>query len=59
MWTQIHSDVVEGNSLADSLAQHPKAFSTIYIAMVRAGEAGGFLDVVLKQIAEFRPGSRS
>ncbi len=54
LWTQIHSDVTEGNSLADSLAQHPKSFSTIYIAMVRAGEAGGFLDVVLSQIAEFR-----
>ena len=54
LWTQIHSDVTEGNSLADSLAQHPKAFSTVYIAMVRAGEAGGFLDVVLTQISEFR-----
>jgi type II secretory pathway component PulF len=54
LWTQIHNDVVEGNSLADSLAQHPKAFSTIYVAMVRAGEAGGFLDVVLNQISEFR-----
>ena len=54
LWTQIHDDVVEGNSLADSLAQHPKAFSTIYIAMVRAGEAGGFLDVVLNQITDFR-----
>lgn len=54
LWTQIHNDVVEGNSLADSLAQHPKCFSTIYIAMVRAGEAGGFLDVVLNQISDFR-----
>jgi len=54
LWTQIHDDVVEGNSLADSLAQHPKSFSTIYIAMVRAGEAGGFLDVVLNQITDFR-----
>ncbi len=54
LWTQIHSDVVEGNALADSLAQHPKAFSTIYVAMVRAGEAGGFLDVVLNQISDFR-----
>jgi type II secretory pathway component PulF len=54
LWTQIHSDVVEGNSLADSLAQHPKCFSTVYVAMVRAGEAGGFLDVVLSQITEFR-----
>src|SRR4051812_25481226 len=54
LWTQIHADVTEGNALADSLAQHPKCFSTIYIAMVRAGEAGGFLDVVLNQISEFR-----
>ncbi len=54
LWTQVHSDVTEGNSLADSLAQHPKSFSTIYVAMVRAGEAGGFLDVVLNQISEFR-----
>jgi type II secretory pathway component PulF len=51
---QIHDDVVGGASLADTLAQHPKQFSTIYVAMVRAGEAGGFLDVVLNQIAEFR-----
>lgn len=54
LWGRIHDDVVEGNSLADSLAQHPKVFSSVYIAMVRAGEAGGFLDVVLNQIAEFR-----
>lgn len=54
LWTQIHQDVTEGNSLADSMAQHPKQFTTIYVAMVRAGEAGGFLDVVLAQISEFR-----
>src|SRR4051812_815491 len=54
LWTQIHSDVTEGNSLADSLAQHPKCFSTVYVAMVRAGESGGFLEVVLSQISEFR-----
>jgi type II secretory pathway component PulF len=54
LWTQIHEDVVGGIALADALAQHPKAFSSIYVAMVRAGEAGGFLDVVLGQIADFR-----
>ncbi|MGN6368715.1 MAG: type II secretion system F family protein [Phycisphaerae bacterium] len=54
LWTQIHEDVIGGVALADSLARHPKIFSTVYIAMVRAGEAGGFLDVVLNQIAEFR-----
>ena len=54
LWQQIHEDVVGGMALADALAQHPHVFSSIYIAMIRAGEAGGFLDLVLQQIAEFR-----
>ncbi|MDB5330966.1 MAG: epsF 2 [Phycisphaerales bacterium] len=54
LWIAVHDDVVGGTSLADALAKWPKTFSTVYIAMVRAGEAGGFLDVVLSQIAEFR-----
>src|SRR5258708_17567051 len=54
LWRDIHDDVVGGTSLADSLAKYPRSFSTVYVAMVRAGEAGGFLDVVLAQIAEFR-----
>ncbi len=54
VWGQVHDDVIGGKSLADSLAKWPKAFSTVYVAMVRAGEAGGFLHVVLQQIADFR-----
>ena len=54
LWTRIHDDVVGGTSLAEAMAKYPKAFSAVYVAMVRAGEAGGFLDVVLNQIAEFR-----
>ncbi|HYE19581.1 MAG TPA: type II secretion system F family protein [Tepidisphaeraceae bacterium] len=54
VWTQIHDDVVGGESLADSLAKWPRSFSSVYVAMVRAGEAGGFLHVVLQQIADFR-----
>src|SRR5688572_18835549 len=54
LWAEIHDDVVGGNSLADTLAKHPRVFSGVYVAMVRAGEAGGFLDVVLSQIADFR-----
>src|SRR3954469_18864507 len=56
--SQIHDDVVGGTSLADSLAQGPRSFSTVYMAMVRAGEAGGFLHVVLQQIADFRTRER-
>src|SRR5258708_17684742 len=54
LWSDIHDDVVGGTSLADSLAKFPRSFSTVYSAMVRAGEAGGFLDVVLGQISDFR-----
>ena len=54
LWTDLHEDVVGGTSFAEALAKHPKSFSTVYVAMVRAGEAGGFLDVVLGQISDFR-----
>ncbi|MGE5609957.1 MAG: type II secretion system F family protein [Bacillota bacterium] len=53
-WATIHEDVVGGISLADALSKWPKAFSKVYVAMVRAGETGGFLPLVLQQIADFR-----
>jgi type II secretory pathway component PulF len=54
----VHDEVVGGLSLADSMAKWPKVFPSVYVAMVRAGEAGGFLDVVLQQIADFRTRER-
>lgn len=57
-WTDIHDDVVGGMSLAEAMAKHPRTFSPVQVAMVRAGETGGFLDVVLGQIAEFRSRER-
>jgi type II secretory pathway component PulF len=54
LWTVLHDDIIGGTALADAMAKHPKSFSTVYVAMVRAGEAGGFLDVVLSQISDFR-----
>jgi len=53
-WLAIHDDVVGGAALADALARWPRSFPPVYVAMVRAGETGGFLDVVLSQIADFR-----
>lgn len=50
----VHDNIVGGSPLGDAMAKWPKSFSTVYVAMVRAGEAGGFLDVVLNQIADFR-----
>lgn len=54
LWGSVHDSVVGGESLGDAMAKWPKAFSSVYVAMVRAGETGGFLDVVLGQIADFR-----
>jgi type IV pilus assembly protein PilC len=42
-------DVESGISLADALEKHPATFSAIYVNMVRAGEAGGILDDILKK----------
>src|SRR5204863_3857491 len=42
-----------GKSLAESLSAHPRYFSRLYVNMVRAGEAGGVLDVILARLVEF------
>jgi len=54
LWATVHDQVSGGMPLADALGLHPRAFPPVYVAMVRAGETGGFLDVVLDQIATFR-----
>ncbi|MHC4647281.1 MAG: type II secretion system F family protein [Planctomycetota bacterium] len=54
LWAAIHDQVAGGQSLADALGRHHRPFPPIYVAMVRAGETGGFLDLVLEQIASFR-----
>lgn len=46
-------DVEAGNTLADALGKHPKAFSSLYTNMVAAGEAGGILDTILVRLATF------
>lgn len=53
-WKEIHGLVVDGMSLAQAMARSPETFPKVYTAMVEAGEAGGFLDVVLAQIADFQ-----
>lgn len=47
----ISKDIEGGASFADSLEKHSDVFSPIYINMVRAGEAGGILDEILKKLA--------
>ncbi len=49
----IHEDIHGGDSLSDALKKHPQSFSSLYCSMVKVGESGGVLDVVLKQLAGF------
>lgn len=53
-WKEVHSAVIDGVSLADAMSRSPDTFPRVYVAMVEAGEQGGFLDVVLAQIADFQ-----
>lgn len=46
-------DVESGNTVADAMKKHPKAFSDLYVNMVSAGEAGGILDIILNRLAVF------
>lgn len=51
--TQIRNDVRGGSSLFAALESHPGVFSRFYLNMIRAGEAGGALEVVLTRLTEF------
>lgn len=55
---EIHDAVTGGSTLAEAMSRHPGAFTRVQVAMVQAGEAGGFLDVVLAQIADFQARQR-
>ena len=50
---QIREKVTEGHAFAEALAEHSRLFSSLYVNMVRAGEASGALDVVLDRLADY------
>ncbi len=47
----INRDIESGVPLADAMAKYPNVFSNVYVNMIRAGEAGGILDDILKRLA--------
>lgn len=49
----ILKSIREGSAFSDALQGHPKIFSKLYVSMIRAGEVGGVLDVVLDKLNEF------
>jgi len=51
--SDVKQNVEQGATFNDSLNQHPKVFSDLYVNMVKAGEAGGVLGEVLERLADF------
>src|ERR1700722_16670001 len=51
--SQLAASIEGGSTFSEALAQHPKVFNRLFVNMVKAGELGGVLEVVLKRLAEF------
>ncbi len=51
---QLADSVQSGSTFSESLEQHPKIFNKLYVNMVKAGELGGVLELVLSRLAEFQ-----
>ena len=49
----LHARVTEGDSLAEAMARHPRAFKELDRSIVRAGGEGGFLEEALERVAKF------
>ncbi len=50
---EIRARVADGSGLAEAMSQHPNIFNELAVSMVRAGQEGGFLEDVLRRIADF------
>src|SRR5437868_10731775 len=51
---KLADSVQSGSTFSDALALHPRIFNDLYVNMVRAGEAGGVLELVLNRLSEFQ-----
>ena len=52
-------DIEGGSTLSEAMSKQPKAFDDLYVNMVKAGEAGGALEVILQRLAEFKERAQS
>jgi type II secretory pathway component PulF len=52
-------DVAEGRQLSDAMKRHPRVFDQVFVSMIRAGEAGGFLKEMLERIVEMQEKRRA
>lgn len=48
----LEESIRQGQTLSEAMVKYPKAFSTLYVSLVRSGEVGGMLDTVLNRLAE-------
>lgn len=55
----IRTDIESGLSISDALKKHPEAFPELYTSMVRAGEVGGILDVILERLSAYLESSEA
>lgn len=55
----IVDDVESGSTLSEAFNKHPRCFDRLYVNMIRAGEAGGALEVILRRLAEFKEKAQS
>ena len=55
---QLATAVESGGTFSEALAQHPRIFDKLYVNMVKAGELGGVLEIVLNRLAEFQEKSQ-
>ena len=53
LFLRVRDEVSGGKTLADAMAGHPAAFSELHLAMIRAGERGGFLEDVLLNLSDY------
>jgi len=49
----VRTDIESGIAIADTMKKHPKAFSELYVSMIRAGETGGVLDTILERLSSY------
>src|SRR5271156_2293356 len=56
--TQLATAVESGGTFSEALTQHPRIFDKLYVNMVKAGELGGVLEIVLARLAEFQEKSQ-
>jgi type IV pilus assembly protein PilC len=52
-------EIEAGATLSEAMAKSPKAFDRLYVNMIKAGEAGGALEVILRRLAEFQERAES